>query len=187
MAIPTTAATPEQMRDESLKELDRVRMMSLQALAMQRIRDSVVTLSRETGFKERPVEQFTQAPLYIPKYQQWSSTLGKIVGTAPPTAPTYVGGMNARRWAGAQSGAIRAIQILEGTYTPPPPTSTQFQIGAMVNGVRLQAGPPATPEQQYQSTINNLLGSRYGWESQPWGNYLREYQQWYNAQRNLPT
>ena len=60
MAIPTTAATPEQMRVEALKDLDRVRNMSLQALAMQRIRDSVTTLSRETGFRERPVEQFTQ-------------------------------------------------------------------------------------------------------------------------------
>lgn len=88
MAIPSTPATPEQMQIEAIQELDRMRMMSIQSLAMQRIRDSVVTLSRETGFRERPVEQFSQAPLYIPSYQQWSNTQQKLVGTPPPTKPT---------------------------------------------------------------------------------------------------
>lgn len=87
MAIPSTPATPEQMQIEAIQELDRMRMMSIQSLAMQRIRDSVITLSRETGFRERPVEQFAQAPLYIPQYQQWSNTQQKLVGMAPPSAP----------------------------------------------------------------------------------------------------
>lgn len=66
-----------------------MRMMSIQALAMQRIRDSVTTLSRETGFRERSVEQFSQVPLYIPEYQRWSKTLQSIVGTPPPTLPEF--------------------------------------------------------------------------------------------------
>ena len=162
MAIPSTPATPEQMQEESLKELDRMRMMSIQSLAMQRIRDSVVTLSRETGFRERPVEQFIQAPLYIPKYQQWSNTQQKLVGTAPPTAmPTFMGG-NLRVFSGASRSASTAISMLQGTYT-------------------------GQPTQTVESILRGLETSRYGRETRPWASYIREYQAWQQAQRSLPT
>lgn len=166
MAIPSTPATPEQMQVEALKELDRMRTMSIQSLAMQRIRDSVVTLSRETGFRERPVEQFAQAPLYIPKYQQWSSTLNKIVGTPMPSLaqPVFTGGAGNRFWA-ARNQAMTAMSILQGTYVP---------------------GAGQQP-QTVEDILRGLETSRYGRETRPWANYVREYQAWQQAQRTLPV
>lgn len=62
--LPDTA---EEMQIAAVMELDRQRMSAIQSLALSRIRDSVITLSRETGFRERPVEQFSYSPLYIPR------------------------------------------------------------------------------------------------------------------------
>lgn len=84
MASLSGPATSEQMIQEELKQRDRMMTQSIQALAMDRLRSSVRSLSRETGFQSRPaIEPFAQAPLYIPnpEYMKWSNTLGKLVGT----------------------------------------------------------------------------------------------------------
>lgn len=89
-----------------------MRMISIQSLAMQRIRDSVTTLSRETGFRERPVEQFSQVPLYIPEYQRWSKTLGAVVGSAPPSQPKFrsFSEWSGMVWEGAKTAAEKATK-----------------------------------------------------------------------------
>ena len=84
MASLSGPATSEQMIQEELKQRDRMMTQSIQALAMDRLRSSVRSLSRETEFQSRPaIEPFAQAPLYIPnpEYMKWSNTLGKLVGT----------------------------------------------------------------------------------------------------------
>jgi hypothetical protein len=158
MAIPSTPATPEQMQEESLKELDRMRMMSIQSLAMQRIRDSVVTLSRETGFRERPVEQFSQAPLYIPQYQQWSNSLGQLVGTPAPTRPSYTDWSQQYR-----------------RDNPQPMAGDRRGTGNIFADYARMTAPYA-----WQQSMNRA------WQTKM-SQYQTEYRSWQQAQRTLPV
>lgn len=164
MAIPKDPATPEQMQVEALKELDRMRMMSIQSLAMQRIRDSVMTLSRETGFRERPVEAFSQAPLYIPQYQQWSNTLGKLVGTPAPTAPEF-----------ARPG-WRSLRSASGVARQTSRDGVPF-----VNMPGIYANRP----KEYQAWIDRARAITS--QAEAWSTYDVAYANWQQAQRNLPT
>lgn len=167
MAIPTKPATPNEMAIESIKELDRMRMMSIQALAMQRIRDSVASLSRETGFRERPVEAFAQAPLYIPQYQQWSNTLGKLVGLPPPTRPTQPsyrrGAAGASRF-GYRGGSFQSVAG-ELAYLNQKSVMGPWAMNA---GVFANYG-------EYQTYRQSLI------------DYQKNYEAWQQAQRTLPA
>lgn len=177
--------TPEQMQARAVAELDRMRMMSIQSLAMQRIRDSVMTMSRETGFRERPVEQFTQAPLYIPpgmqwsqqagkvisEYQQWSNTLGRLVGTPEPTRPIMPWSIKkpaqSRMYKSAVQSAEDAAKILRGETVMRPSTD-------------------GMPEYKltYEQAVSEV--SRRP-SARPWLSWLDRYSSWLQAQRSLPT
>lgn len=177
MAIPTSPATPEQMQIESIQELDRMRMMSIQSLAMQRIRDSVVTLSRETGFRERPVEQFSQAPLFIPQYRQWSNTLGRLVGTPEPTRPKRPAGMSpssSRQYESFMKQVEDATAVLRGETVMRP---DRYVVGR--NRTVFTPGGQLT----YEQARSELRGGH----ARPWLNWLDQYSNWLQAQRNLPT
>lgn len=145
------------MQVEALKELDRIRNMSLQALAMSRIRDSVMTMSRETGFRERPVESFSQAPLYIPQYQQWSNTLNKIVGTPPPTMPQELQGYDMN---------TRSPWEYHGQWFKMQPYQRQGRT------------------ELRQIPISKAEGIKWSGLIQGWKS---EYASWEQAQRNLPA
>jgi hypothetical protein len=128
MASLSPPATTEQMIQEELKQRDRMMTQSIQALAMDRLRSSVRSLSRETGFQSRPaVEQFSQAPLYIPnpEYMKWSNTLGKLVGTPAPTRMTLEQAVEAgiavkgrvRGYVGRGPMKVPTYEYKFGTYT----------------------------------------------------------------------
>lgn len=88
MASLSAPATTEQMIQEQLKERDRMMTQSIQALAMDRLRSSVRSLSRETEFQNRPVvESFGYAPLYIPRYLKWNSGKSRLEATTD--GPTW--------------------------------------------------------------------------------------------------
>jgi hypothetical protein len=64
-------AKPIDMALEQIKERDRMMMQSIQSLAMDRLRTSVRSLSRETQFQSRPkVEPFSYSPLYVPNQNE---------------------------------------------------------------------------------------------------------------------
>jgi hypothetical protein len=106
MASLSAPATTEQMIQEQLKERDRMMTQSIQALAMDRLRSSVRSLSRETGFQSRPVVgSFAYAPLYIPEYQRWSMGQQRVVGFAPPQMPNIRGALQP----GLMSEANKAV------------------------------------------------------------------------------
>lgn len=180
MAIPTSPATPEQMQIEAIQELDRMRMMSIQSLAMQRIRDSVVTLSRETGFRERPVEQFSQAPLFIPQYRQWSNTLGQMVGTDAPSGPVtpYLSRRSAvQHWERASKIGEKALRALKGETVMGDPMTV------WTRGRRSYTLPAQATT--YEALRSQL--AREGWAGSPWLTYLDEYSKWQQAQQGLPA
>jgi hypothetical protein len=81
-------ASQEQIIARELQERDRQMVATINQLAMRRLMGTMTTLSRETDFQNMPIEEFSQAPLYIPKYQQWSNEQGRLVGTPPPPRPT---------------------------------------------------------------------------------------------------
>ena len=190
MAIPTNPATPEQMQIEAIQELDRMRNMSLQALAMNRIRDSVMTMSRETGFRERPIEQFAQAPLYIPEYRQWSNTLGRLVGTDAPAAPvkpymrkpTHSRSYDAvAALAQDAAAALRGEVVNRTLYAGVDPRIVYD--GGSINAAS------AIQLERLPNTYENLRAalSRQGGWANPWLNWLTKYSTWYEQQKGLPT
>lgn len=64
LSAPDTA---EEMVLYHLREQDRRMNQAIQALAMDRMRMSLQSLSRETQFQSRPpIEPFSYSPLYIP-------------------------------------------------------------------------------------------------------------------------
>ena len=153
---------PSVIGEQEARQRDTAMTMAIQSLAMDRLRSSVRSLSRETNFESRPMENFAYAPLFIPKYRQWSNTQQKLVGTPPPTTtPTFMGG-NRSVFSGASRSASTAISMLQGNYT-------------------------GQPTQTVESILRGLETSRYGRETSPWANYIREYQAWQEQQRNLPV
>jgi hypothetical protein len=66
--------------------------MSIQALALDRIRYSLGMMGRESGFTGTQMQSFNSLPLYIPEYQRWSMSLNRIVGTRPPEMPRTIPG-----------------------------------------------------------------------------------------------
>lgn len=189
MAIPTNPATPEQMQIEAIQELDRMRNMSLQALAMNRIRDSVMTMSRETGFRERPIEQFAQAPLFIPQYRQWSNTLGRLVGTDAPTAPvkpyirkpTHSRAYDAMASLARDAAAtIRGETVNRALYAPISNQGARAVYGRNRYRFIERERLPNT----YENLRAELARNR---SAGPWLNWLTEYSKWYEQQKGLPT
>lgn len=183
MDIPSTPATPEQMQIEAIQELDRMRTMSIQALAMQRIRDSVMTLSRETGFRERPVEAFAQAPLFIPQYRQWSNTLGRLVGTNAPTGPVapHLSRRSAvQHWERASKIGEQALRALKGESVMSEGGYGWTKVGNRYVSTYLEPRPLT-----YESLRSSL--AKVGWTGAPWLEYLDEYTKWQQAQRELPA
>lgn len=165
---------PSVMGEQEARQRDTAMTMAIQALAMDRLRASVRTLSRETGFESRPMEKFSYAPLFIPKFRKWSNELQKIVGTDAPTAPSFAGG-SANKWAFASRIAMAAIQ------GSPVPTG-QY---SMARGVYTPETTTYTLESAYAQL--SRTAAKYGREYAPWANYLRDYMDWQEAQRNLPA
>ena len=157
-----------------------MRMMSIQSLAMQRIRDSVASLSRETGFRERPIEQFSQAPLFIPQYRQWSNTLGRMVGTDAPSGPItpYLPRNSAsQHWQRASKIGEKALRALKGETV-------------MGDPIRIRISSRQSYTLPAQATTYEALRSALvsqGWAGAPWLTYLDEYSKWQQAQRELPA
>ena len=139
-----------------------MRMMSIQALAMQRIRDSVTTLSRETGFRERSVEQFSQVPLYIPEYQRWSMSLQSIVGTAPPTQPKFLTNTRAGSW-------------IEQKVATAMKSGTEIKTASLLKEVARMGSDPRWGIVKEDPELMKVA------------KYLEEYVSWQASQRTLPT
>jgi hypothetical protein len=167
MASPLSGPqTTEQMIQQEIKERDLMMTRSVQALAMDRLRASIRSLSRETGFQSRPpIEQFSQAPLYIPnpEYMKWSNTLGKLVGTPAPTM------MNIQQALDSGFAKVRGPSTVRYGYSggnlPTTYTYPSYEIGGRIY-------------QEWQTgAINKRLRE----------DYQRRYKAWQEAQRMLPS
>jgi hypothetical protein len=129
---------PSVIGEQEARQRDTAMTMAIQSLAMDRLRSSVRSLSRETNFESRPMENFAYAPLFIPKYRQWSNELQKIVGTDAPKELTLGMGSNwsQGRFNQARTTALRAIE------TPDKPLSQIFgtprysEFGSWMNWVQ---------------------------------------------------
>jgi hypothetical protein len=160
MASLSAPATTEQMIQEQLKERDRMMTQSIQALAMDRLRSSVRSLSRETEFQNRPVVgPFSYAPLYIPEYQRWSMGQQRVIGVAPPRMPTGPGGFAG--FEGFRTGYTKAAS--QGRE-------------AMERAVRNpNMGPSGYKRSDDQAIVR------------PWYQWGLDWLKWEESQRNLPA
>jgi hypothetical protein len=151
------------MIQQELKQRDLMMTQAVQALAMDRLRSSIRSLSRETLFQSRPpIEQFAQAPLYIPnpEYMKWSNTLGKLVGTPAPTR------MNLEQ--ALESGRVTRGRVIGslGRGTPSSPYMPVYSYNLVLNGQSVRP-----------SGIKRALEQ----------DYLARYKSWQEAQRMLPS